>query len=199
MSQDHCFDEEDLVQLFCGDCSYEQDPLSHDDSNNDDGTEAVEVEVMQETIVSKRRRKTKDTINQKKGSKQMSEDELVVELDELIKKESLEDVCFYRGKKEGVCTCLHILREERLRSPVVKYLADLKLNKSKHDIDSLILEWYKYASRGTCASAGVHNKIWYNLPYDGSDAYCLNINVDPLKDALICQEGLYRLMGFSVF
>ena len=67
MSQDHCFDEEDLVQLFCGDCSYEQDPLSHDDSNNDDGTEAVEVEVMQETIVSKRRRKTKDTINQKKG------------------------------------------------------------------------------------------------------------------------------------
>ena len=82
MSQDHHFDEEDLVQLFCGDCSFEQDPLSHDDSNNDDGTEAVEVEVMQETIVSKRRRKTKDTINQKKGSKQMSEDELVVQLDE---------------------------------------------------------------------------------------------------------------------
>ena len=99
MSQDHCFDEEDLVQLFCGDCSFEQDPLSHDDSNNDDGTEAKEVEVMQETIVSKRQRKTKDTINKKKNSKQMSEDELVVQLDELIKKESLEDVCFYRGKK----------------------------------------------------------------------------------------------------
>ena len=82
MSQDHHFDEEDLVQLFSGDCSFEQDPLSHDNSNNDDGMEAVEVEVMQERIVSKRRRKTKDTINQKKGSKQMSEDELVVQLDE---------------------------------------------------------------------------------------------------------------------
>ena len=140
---------------------------------------------MQETIVPKRRRKTKDTVNQKKNSKQMSEDELVVQLGELIKKESLQDVCFYRGKKEGVRTCLHILREEKLCSPVVKYLTDLQLNKSKHDIDSLVLEWYKYASRGTSTSASVHNKIWYNLPYDGCDAYCLNINIDHLKECFV--------------
>jgi hypothetical protein len=116
----------------------------------------------------------------------------------LIKNESMQDFCFAREKKDGVCTCLYILREERFHSPMVKYLVDLKLNKSKHEIDLLVLEWYEHASQGVCVCATPHNKLWYNLLYDGSDAYNLNIEIDPLKDALICQEGLYRFMGFSV-
>jgi len=55
-------------------------------------------------------------------------------------------VSYARRGKVGVCTCMYILREERFRSPVVKHLVDLKLNKSQAEIDSLFLEWYKYAS-----------------------------------------------------
>jgi hypothetical protein len=141
--------------------------------------ELVEVEVeevVQETML-KHRRTTTRTIIKKKYLNQMSEDELAAQLDDLIKNESMQvqDFCFARGKV-GVCTCMHILREERFRSPVVKYLVDLKLNKSKAEIDSLVLEWYKYASRAGVvhSSTSAHAtpcKLWYNIPYNGSDAY----------------------------
>ena len=53
MSQEHHFDEENLVHLFCGDCSFEEDAGSDEDSKEDDGTAEVEVEVMHETILKK--------------------------------------------------------------------------------------------------------------------------------------------------
>jgi hypothetical protein len=79
--------------------------------------------------------------------------------DLIIKNESMQDFCFARGKV-GVCTFMHILRvrEKRFQSPMAKYLVDLKLNKSKAEIDSLVLEWYKYASR-----AGVVDSSTYQL------------------------------------
>jgi len=70
----------------------------------------------------------------------MSKDELEAQLNDLIKNESMKDFCFTQGKV-GVCTCMHVLREEQFRSPVVKYLVDFKLKKSKAEIDSLVLEW----------------------------------------------------------
>ncbi len=82
------------VQLFGGDCSFEKDAESDEDSKKNDGTAAVEVEVMQETILKKRRYKTKSTINQEKNPKQMSDNELAVWLDELIKNKSMQDFCF---------------------------------------------------------------------------------------------------------
>jgi len=84
---------------------------------------------------------------------------------------------------------------------VVKYLVDLKLNKPKAEIDSLVLECYKYARAGVVHSSAsaraTPHKLWYNIPYDDSDAYDLNVAIDPLKDALMCQMGLYMLLGFT--
>jgi len=72
----------------------------------------VEVEVVQETML-KRRHTTKRAISKRKNLKQISEDELAAQLDELIKNESMQDFCFARRGKVGVCTCMHILREEQ--------------------------------------------------------------------------------------
>jgi hypothetical protein len=130
------FDEEGLVDLFCGDCSFEEEVGADDDDHKDNDCAAeveleveveVEVEVLQETML-KHRRTTTHTIIKKKNLNQMSE-ELAAQLDDLIKNVSMQDFCFAQGKV-GVCTCMHILREERFRSPVVKYLVDLKLKKS---------------------------------------------------------------------
>ena len=52
------------------------------------------------------------------------------------------------------------------------------------------------AHSSTSAHATPH-KLWYNIPYDGSDAYSLNVAIDPLTDALMCQEGLYLLLRFT--
>jgi hypothetical protein len=183
MSQEGHFDEEGLVDLFCGDYSFEEEVGVDDDDHKDNDcaaeVELVEVEVeevVQETML-KHRRTTTRTIIKKKYLNQMSEDELAAQLDDLIiiKNESMQDFCFTRGKV-GVCTCMHILSEEQFRSPMVKYLVDLKLNKSKAEIDSLVLEWYKYASRAGVvhSSTSAHAtpcKLWYNIPYNGSDAY----------------------------
>ena len=209
MSQEGHFEEEDLADLFWGDCSFEEEVgVDDDDDHHKDNDCAAEVEVeveveevVQETMLKHRRTATR-VIIKKKNLNQMSEDELAAQLDYLIKNESMQDFCFARGKV-GVCTCMHILREERFRSPVIKYLVDLKLKKSKAEIDSLVLEWYKYASQ----AGGVHSsktsarvtphKLWYKIPYDGSDAYALNVAIDPLKDALMCIQGLYLLLGFT--
>jgi len=37
-----------------------------------------------------------------------------------------------------------------------------------------------HSSASACATP---LKLWYNIPYDGSDAYDLNAAIDPLKDA----------------
>jgi hypothetical protein len=98
---------------------------------------------------------------------QMS-DELAAQLDELIKNMSMQDLCFAQQENVGVCTCMHLLREEQFRSPMVKYLVDFKLNKSKAEIDSLVLEWYKYASRAgvvhsSASARATPHKLWYNI------------------------------------
>ena len=136
MSHKGQFDEEGLVDLFCGDCSFEEEVGADDDDHKDNDCAAeveleveveVEVEVLQETML-KHRRTTTHPIIKKKNLNQMSE-ELAAQLDDLIKNVSMQDFCFAQGKV-GVCTCMHILREVRFRSPVVKYLVDLKLKKS---------------------------------------------------------------------
>ena len=136
MSHKGQFDEEGLVDLFSGDCSFEEEVGADDDDHKDNDCAAeveleveveVEVEVLQETML-KHRRTTTHTIIKKKNLNQMSE-ELAAQLNDLIKNVSMQDFCFAQGKV-GVCTCMHILREERFRSPVVKYLVDLKLKKS---------------------------------------------------------------------
>jgi hypothetical protein len=72
MSQDCHFDEEVLVHLFCGDCSFEEEVEANDDDDPKDNACAaeveleVEVEVVQETLL-KCRRTSKRAINKKKN------------------------------------------------------------------------------------------------------------------------------------
>jgi hypothetical protein len=101
MSQECHFDEEGKVDLFCGDCSFEEEVGVDDDDHKDNDCAAeveleVEVEVeevVQETML-KRRCTTTRVIIKKKNLNQMSEDELAAQLDDLIKNESMQDFCF---------------------------------------------------------------------------------------------------------
>ena len=100
MSQEGHFDEEGLVDLFCGDCSFEEEVGAVDDDHEDNDCAAeveLEVEVVQETML-KRRRTTTRTIVKKMNLNLISEDELAAQLDDLIKNESMQDFCFTQGE-----------------------------------------------------------------------------------------------------
>ena len=95
------------------------------------------------------------------------------------------------------------LERGTIPEPRGKIFGGLQIEKTKAEIDSLVLEWYKYASQAGVAHSSktsahvTPHKLWYKIPNDGSDAYVLNVAIDPLKDALMCQEGLYLLLGFT--
>ncbi len=73
--------------------------------------------------------------------KKMSQESLAVELDTLLQKER-KNFCFSCIGR-GNCTCLYSFMDNHVRSLVVKFVVDLKMNNSNDEIDTLVLEWYK--------------------------------------------------------
>jgi hypothetical protein len=68
MSQEGHFDEEGLVDLFCGDCSFEEEVGADDDDHKytDCAAEVeLEVEVVQETMLKRRCTSTRIIIKKK--------------------------------------------------------------------------------------------------------------------------------------
>ena len=137
MSQECHFEEGVLVDLFCGDCSFEEEVGADDDDpkDNDCASEVeleveVEVEVVQETMF-KHRCTIKTAINKKTNLNQMSEDELAAQLDELIKNESMQDF-FLCPTREGWCLYLRVYLERgTIPEPRGKTFGRLKIEQIK--------------------------------------------------------------------
>lgn len=91
-------------------------------------------------------------------------------------------------KPSGGCTCLHILRDSVLRSPVVRYLFNMERNKSKEEKDQVICDWYKYANDNT------NSKLEYFLPYDGLICQEEGTDISKLYGYKICQHAMMTLM-----
>lgn len=121
-------------------------------------------------------------------SKSMSDDEYFIAADEYLEEESMHYYCY-----GGECQCLHILRDPCRRSLVAKYIVGLR-SKDKYEKDSIILEWYKYA---TANRRNGDKTNWYKFPFDAVDMFTDLTWIGPLVDARMCTQAMYRVMGIS--
>ena len=91
------------------------------------------------------------------------------------------------GNKD--CSCLKILKNDRVRSCVAEYLVWFE-KKNKYDQDSIILDWYRYAHQGK------GRKKLYMLPYK-SNGDGATSSSDPtmatLRDAKVCSKGIQKV------
>ena len=68
----------------------------------------------------------------------MSDDDLLLEFDQLVEKLAAEPVCNKNSK--GGCTCLHILRDPDLGHQVSKFLFNIQRTKSKQEKDQMLCD-----------------------------------------------------------
>lgn len=88
------------------------------------------------------------------------------------------------------CKCLHILRGESQRWAVGQYFLG-HYKKSKFERDSLVVEWYKAATKGGTA----RNQSQYSLPFDASE--CPELSKADVKELInhsICRNGMMLLL-----
>ncbi len=182
-------EENDLLSLRA---DSEENPADVADSVGNQGGDVLETAAS--ATAQKRPKPRKSEIHAKKNLRNKSDDELYVEFDNYLESISNEDTCYSQTK--GTCTCLHILRQPHLRAAVAKYKMSLA-KKSKHEIDCIIFEWYRYAKACAGEKSGRHKPYWYMIPFDGTDALANNINIRELVSARMCQQALYRVMGIS--
>jgi hypothetical protein len=139
----------------------------------------------------------KSKIYTKKNMRPMSDSELFIEFDKDLESISNEATCFSQSTTgSGTCTCLHILRQPHLRATVANYKVGLR-NKSKHEVDSIIFEWYRYAKSCADEKKGRHKPYWYMMPFDGTDALANGVDIKEIVTARICQQGMFRVMGIT--
>jgi hypothetical protein len=87
---------------------------------------------------------------------QMTDDELFMYFEELLEAQAKVSC------RNTSCRCHKILnKDDRVRAVVAKYLAGNKKN-SKHEQDSIILDWYRFAE----AMRYGRRQVWYCLPYN---------------------------------
>ena len=85
--------------------------------------------------------KMKRAFSKKELRKKMNDEDLLIEFEELVENAATLETC-----KGGDCTCLHVLRDPKLASPVAQYLFDLEREKSKSEVNQIVCDWYKYAN-----------------------------------------------------
>ena len=94
------------------------------------------------------------------------------------------------------CDCLNILLDVNVRECVAQHLLQF-VKKSKYDQDSIILEWYKYATAARIAAMiGRSQPLWFCLPYDAT----LNTDIDCLRvfqKHRLCLLGMRSLLGIG--
>ena len=157
----------------------------------------------------KRPQPKKGRVHLKSNIGRKSVDDLVAEYDKYLEDESAHDLCFSKKGSIGSCTCLHILRQPHPRRLVARYLAVMAVESKteKNHKESVILEWYKHAIANKHHHKG--NNM-YSFPFDASDAdgssgaaVYESDGDDPLGSkallgkVMMCQQGLYRVMGIS--
>ena len=151
------------------------------------------------TTKKRRPKPRKSEIHAKKNVRSLSESELLVEFDKYLLSIANEETCYNQsGGGYGSCTCLHILRKPHLRAAVAKYKLNLT-KKTKHEIDTMIFEWYRYAKACADEKSGRHKPLYFMIPFDGTDALAKNIDIREIVTARMCQQALYRVMGITEF
>lgn len=133
--------------------------------------------------------------NKSKNKRKLSE----TDIETLIKNAAHASKCVKRtgsGTLRKDCMCLHVLRESRLRGPVVEFLCELQ-GKHKQETDQYLIDLYRGNKTRTKTNRGNKTRKktktnYYPIPYSAK-AVKSKDDGDLLKKTEICTNALFAL------
>ena len=125
----------------------------------------------------------------------MSHEEIFLEKESILEEASNTECKNLFSGRPSSCSCLKILRDPKLRSPVALFMVNVAKS-TKQQIDQKICNWYWYAkSSSDVGHRGGSPRVTYKMPFDGTEAFSSGGNLSPLMDASISSYTMSVIMG----